>query len=173
MVEIPMTKKKEDTKTEKASKGVRAELDNKVIELENNWKRALADYQNLQKRFAEEREAIVKFANATLLMRMLPVLDNLELMAKHTDEEGLEMTIKEFKKVLDEEGLVEIQAMGRVFDAQKMDAVEMVKGEDGKVVEVIQKGYLLRDKILRPARVTIGKSLTSGSKVDNKVGRKE
>lgn len=128
----------------------------RIAELENNWKRALADYQNLQKRFVEEKESVIRFANVTLLMRMLPVLDNLELMSAHNKDEGLKMTIKEFERVLDEEGLEEIKVKGKKFDAKTMDAVETVTGKAGYVVEVIQKGYLLRDKILRPARVKVG-----------------
>ncbi|MBT6401074.1 nucleotide exchange factor GrpE [candidate division WWE3 bacterium] len=141
-----MTNKNKDKKTE----------DSKITELEANWKRALADYQNLQKRTIEEKEAIVKYSNSSLILRVLPVLDNLELMAKHNKDEGLKMTIGEFQKVLFEEGLEEILVEKKKFDVEKMDAVELVDGEPDKVVEVIQKGYMYKSKILRPARVKVG-----------------
>jgi len=141
-----MTKKNKNTKTE-----------DRIAEFEGNWKRALADYQNLQKRVAEEKEAIVKYSNSTLILRILPILDNLELMSKHNEDEGLRMTIEEFKKVLVEEGLEEIEVEDAEFDAEKMDAVEAVDGEPGKVVTVIQKGYMYKSKVLRPARVKVGR----------------
>lgn len=128
----------------------------RVTELENNWKRALADYQNLQKRVAEERESIVKFANAMLVLRVLPILDNLLMMHKHDEDAGLKMTIKEFEKILAEEGVTEIEAHGNNFDPHTMEAIEKVDGENGKVMEVLQKGYMYKNKVLRPARVKVG-----------------
>lgn len=140
-----MSKKNKDTKNE-----------DRITELEGNWKRALADYQNLEKRVAEEKESFAKYANATLILRILPILDNLELMAKHNKDEGLRMTIEEFKKTLREEGLEEIKAEDKEFNAEEMDAVEMVEGAPGKVVSVLQKGYMYKSKVLRPARVKVG-----------------
>ena len=125
-------------------------------ELENNWKRALADYRNLEKRVAEEREMFFTFANSSLVLRILPILDNLESLVKHVDDEGLKMTIKDFKRILDEEGVKEIEAEGADFDSEKMEAIEKVEGAKDKVVEVLQKGYTMKEKILRPARVKVG-----------------
>jgi len=125
-------------------------------ELENNWKRALADYRNLEKRVAEEREMFFTFANSSLVLRILPILDNLESLVKHVDDEGLKMTIKDFKRILDEEGVKEIEAEGKDFDAELMEAIEKVEGAKDKVVEVLQKGYTMKEKILRPARVKVG-----------------
>ena len=125
-------------------------------ELENNWKRALADYRNLEKRVTEEREMFFTFANSSLVLRILPILDNLESLAKHIDDEGLKMTIKDFKRILDEEGVKEIEAEGKDFDAELMEAIEKVEGAKDKVVEVLQKGYTMKEKILRPARVKVG-----------------
>ena len=141
-----MTNKKKEKTTE-----------DRIAELENNWKRALADYQNLQKRVAEEREVLIRFSNATLILRLLPVLDNIQLMAKHTKDEGVLMTIKEFERVLEEEEVKEIESAGKKFNAEEMDAVEMIKGKPGIVMEVVQKGYTLNNKVLRPARVRVGK----------------
>ena len=125
-------------------------------ELENNWKRALADYRNLEKRVAEEREMFFTFASSSLVLRILPILDNLESLVKHVDDEGLKMTIKDFKRILDEEGVKEIEAEGKDFDAELMEAIEKVEGAKDKVVEVLQKGYTMKEKILRPARVKVG-----------------
>jgi molecular chaperone GrpE len=128
----------------------------RIEELENNWKRALADYRNLEKRVAEERDIFLAFANSMLLLRLLPVLDNLEALSKHMDDEGLKMTIKDFKRVLSEEGIKEIEVEGKKFDAEKMEAIDHVDGPKDEVVEVLQKGYLMKDKVLRPARVKVG-----------------
>lgn len=132
------------------------ELQQKIEELEENWKRALADYQNLQKRVAKERRQVIDFANSVLIMKLFPVLDNLETMAKHSDEEGLEMIIKEFKRVLTEEGVEEIEAESEEFDPETMEAIESVEGEPGKVMEVTRKGYRYKNKVLRPAEVKVG-----------------
>ena len=140
------------------------ELQEKVNELENNWKRALADYSNLQKRFAEEKQDIVRFANSTLILKLLSVLDNLEMLEKHSDDESLPLVVKTFKQALLDEDVKEIEAEGKDFDSATMDAVEMVSGESGKVIEVSQKGYILKDKVLRPARVKVGKGVEKNTK---------
>lgn len=126
-------------------------------EFENNWKRALADYQNLQKRVEEEKKETISYANAILLMRFLPVLDNLKMMLMHNEDVGLKMTIKEFEKVLEEEGVMEIKCIGEGFDATKMEALELVEGTPGKVVEITKAGYMLKNKVIRPALVKVGR----------------
>jgi len=128
----------------------------KLLEMEGNWKRALADYQNLQKRTAEERLTIASFANAALLTRLLPVLDNLEKVVLYVNDSGLKLTVKEFTRVLSEEGIEEFAVLGDDFDPAAMEALETVPGEEGKVVEVINKGYRFKGKILRPAGVKVG-----------------
>jgi molecular chaperone GrpE len=141
-----MTKEKKKKQTNK----------NRIAELENNWKRALADYQNLQKRFAEEKEDYVKRANGNLLARLLPILDNLELMQEHSKDKGLDMIIDDFRCMLEEECVEEIEVEERLFDAKEMEAVEKVSGERDLVIEVMRKGYKLKNIILRPARVKVG-----------------
>ena len=152
---------------EKDSKKVHIEeLEKRINELDNNWKRALADYQNLQKRTSEERLTFVEFSNSTLIRKLLPILDNLEMLEKHLDDEGLKMIVKEFKSVIKEEGVEEIDSDGVLFDAAQMEAVEIVDGPANKVTEVLQKGYILKQKLLRPARVKVGngKNLKEGIK---------
>ncbi|HLC93736.1 MAG TPA: nucleotide exchange factor GrpE [Patescibacteria group bacterium] len=133
------------------------ELEEKIAELENNWKRALADYKNLEKRVAEEREALISFSNMVLISELLPVLDNLELLNNHLKDQGLELTIKSFKQVFENEHVHEIEALEKDFDPGVMEAVELVEGDEGKVIEVVQKGYHLKDKLIRPARVKVGR----------------
>jgi molecular chaperone GrpE len=132
------------------------ELENKVAELENNWKRALADYRNLQKRTEEEKESLVSFISGMFFKRILPVLDNLEMLEKHIDDQGLKLITKDFRQILVEEGVTEIDAAGKDFDAETMEAIETVAGEKNKIMEIISKGYMLKNKLLRPVRVKVG-----------------
>jgi molecular chaperone GrpE len=134
------------------------ELEERVAELENNWKRALADYKNLEKRTAEEKAELMTLANLVLVAQLLPILDNLELLQKHIEDTGLNMIVKELKQTLENNGLEEINAKGEDFDPLTMDASELVEGEPGKVMEIIQKGYMFKNKLIRPAKVNVGKN---------------
>lgn len=128
----------------------------KIADLENKWKRALADYANLEKRIEKEKEDFVKFTNAKLLAKMLNVLDDLELSERHLKDPGLTFICNRFREILKEEGVEEIEVLGRNFDPELMDAVETARGSKNKVVEVVLKGYKLYGKVLRPAKVKVG-----------------
>jgi molecular chaperone GrpE len=141
----------------------KASLEEQLSEMENNWKRALADYQNLQKRAAEEKISFAQYANAAVLRKLLPIMDSLEKMAEHFEDESLNMVLKDFYKLLEDENVEEIGAEGTSFDPTLMEAIEMVPGEQGKVIEVVQKGYTLKDRLLRPAKVNVG---LGGEKVE-------
>lgn len=133
-------------------------LKKEIADLTENWKRALADYQNLQKRYDRERADFVQFANASLILRLIEVLNHLERAAENLKDKGLDIVVIEFKKVLTEEGLEEIKSEGEKFDPNFMEAVETVEGKDeGKVAEVVNKGYLLNGKVLLPAKVKVFK----------------
>ncbi len=125
-------------------------------DLENKWKRALADYDNLRKRVEKQRGDLVKFAHAGLVDKLLPVLDSLEKCRQHIKDKGLDLTCEQLQKVLASEGLTEIKAQDEEFDPEKMDAVEMVRGKKNKVVEVVLKGYNLNGRVIRPAKVKVG-----------------
>ena len=132
------------------------ELEQKLSEMENNWKRALADYKNLEKRIVEERVDFVSYSTSLLISRLLNVLDNLENLEKHNGDMGFKLTLKEFRQILNEEGLLEIDTLGKDFDSNTMEAIETVEGEERKAVEVVLKGYMLKNKLLRPAKVKEG-----------------
>jgi len=132
-------------------------LQQQVDELENKWKRAMADYQNLEKRVEKEKGEFVKFYNASLIDKLLAVLDDLERAEKHIKNKGLTMAINQFKSVLKTEGVEQIKSDGEKFDPEKMDCVELAKGPKNKVVETTLKGYMLNGKVLRPAKVRVGK----------------
>ena len=134
-----------------------ATLEKKVEELENQWRRALADYQNLEKRINREQEDFIRFANEGLLDKILNVFDNLERACRAKEDRGLAMIKNEFWEVLSSEGIEKIKTKGEVFDPHLMDALELVPGKKNCVVEEVSPGYLYRGKCLRPARVKVGK----------------
>ena len=131
-------------------------------EMEGMYKRALADYQNLLKRSAEEKQEFIKYANEQIVMEILPVYDNLKESLKHigkgTEEnnwaKGIEFVVKQFKDTLANIGVTEIEAKGKKFDPNKMEAVE---GKGEKVVKILKSGYELNGKIIIPARVALEK----------------
>lgn len=129
----------------------------KLEEVVNNWKKALADYQNLEKRVAQERKSWVSGANKDLILRILPVLDTLMLANKHVKNEGLTLSIKQFTDVLKDEGVERIATQDRIFDPTLMECVATEEGEDGRVVEEVRAGYVLHGKVLRAAQVKVGK----------------
>jgi molecular chaperone GrpE len=124
--------------------------------LENQLKRALADYQNLEKRIAEEKANWIRIANKDLLLKLLPGLDNLLLAQKHTQDEGVKISIKHFLDILEQEGVRKIETVGKDFDPNLMEAVGTVQGEENKVVEETRIGYMIFDQVLRPAQVIVG-----------------
>lgn len=144
-------KSKNDKKTE--------EMQKQIDELNNNWKRALADYQNLVKRTNEEKEAFSKFANMILLLKLLPVIDTLEKTFEHTKDEGVKLALKQFEEALKESGVTEIDVLNKEFDPKTSECIEVNEGEKNNIVTKIHTtGYYIYDKILRPARVTVEKN---------------
>jgi molecular chaperone GrpE len=141
---------------DKKQEDIIKELEERNAELENNWKRALADYRNLQKRTEEERVAFAEFANSALIRQLLPIVDNLEMLDKHVKDPGLTMILKEFKNILEQEGATQIEAFEKDYDPLTMEAVETVTGPKNKVVEVISNGYLFKNKLIKPSRVKVG-----------------
>lgn len=121
--------------------------------LDDKFKRALADYQNLE-RNQHQSKLIEK---GKIISKFLPLLDGLELTHQHTQDPVTEMMVKEFKKVLNELGVGFINSdPGTQFNSHEMDCVEVVAGEKDKVVKIVQPGYQLGDVVLRPARVEVG-----------------
>ena len=121
--------------------------------LEQQLQRALADYQNQKKRFEKERVQVVKFANESLLLNLVGVV------------EGLEMTLNQFRAILERAGFKGIGVdKGDKFDGEIMEAVD---GEGEVVEEVLSNGYRLHEKVVQPARVRV-KSEARNLKIRNK-----
>ena len=133
--------------------------DASIEELENQNKRVLADYRNLENRVSQERGEWILKANKSLLLNLLPVLDTLILANKHSQgkDQNLSLSIQQFLDILKREGVVKIEAQGQSFDPNLMECIETVEGIDGKVTEEVRAGYTLYDEILRVAQVKVGK----------------
>lgn len=129
-------------------------LETRISDLESRLARALADYSNLEKRYERESGSIVKFANLNLLTRLLEVRDHLGLAAAHGDQ-SLKLILGSFDKILVDEGVTEVKTDGD-YDPTHMECQDVVPGIKNKVISVIRRGYLLGDRTLRPARVTVG-----------------
>lgn len=128
----------------------------KPEDFENRFKRVLADYANLEKRIEREKSDFIQLANAQILDKLLPVLDDLELCEEHLKDKGVSLVYNQFRGILQSEGVEEIKALGEKFNPETMDCVEMVTGPKDQVMAVILKGYLLNSKVLRPAKVKVG-----------------
>jgi molecular chaperone GrpE len=123
--------------------------------------RALADYDNLSKRIDRERQDFSKIASVSVIVKLLPVLDNLESAQVHLQDQGLAISIVEFKKILSEEGLTEIKPnVGDKFDEQKMEAIEVVKGvSNNTVAETVLVGWEFGDgMVVRHAKVKVSQN---------------
>ena len=148
-------KKHEKVQQDKKKKD---EVEEKSEELLDQLKRTLADYRNLEKRVEENRVEWIKMSNKQLLLRILPGLDALLLAEKHTQDEGIKLSIKTFLDILENEGVKKIETVGHDFDPNLMECIGAVEGDEGKVIEELKPGYMLHDKVLRVAQVTVGNS---------------
>ena len=137
----------------------------KFLDLEEKYKRALADYQNLQKRTEREKEEFLKFANSSLILKFLDIKDQLEKAEEQLKDEGLSLILKNFDQILRSEGVEEIKSEGEKFDPSLFECVGLVKVEkedlEDRVVEVVRKGYKIKvggeERVLRPSQVKVGK----------------
>ena len=133
-------------------------LKQQVDEFKNKYLRAIADYQNLEKRVGEERFELMKMANKNLLIKILPFIDNLEKAELFVKDEGLKISKDHFIQILKEAGLVEMDLFNKDFDPNFAEAIDIIPGkEENKVVEILRKGYKFEDKIIRVAQVKVSK----------------
>lgn len=136
----------------------KANVQTELDDLNNKWKRALADYQNLERRIEAEKNDFVKFANASLLLKILPALDTLVKASNQLGDQGLSLGLRQLVEGLESEGLTKIETAGKEFDSKLMECLGVGEGEENKVVEELRAGYMLNDRLLRPAQVKVGKS---------------
>jgi len=130
-----------------------------------SWQRCQADFVNYKQRAEQEKGEIIEFANSTLICNLLPIMDDLERafasVTADLDEsnwtEGIKLIYNKLKATLEAQGLTEIEARGQPFDPRLHEAVMQQEGEEGMVIEEIQKGYKFKEKVIRPSLVIVGK----------------
>ena len=164
-----------------------AELEKNVLELteklavsEDKYLRLNAEFDNYKKRVARDKEELIKYGNESLLYELLPVIDNLEMAMKHSSNDtasatgggglaqGVEITLKEFLRVIDKFGLSPIDASDKMFDPSLHHAMTQVERDDigeNMVVEEFRKGYMFREKVLRPSLVAVSKKTVRSDSV--------
>jgi molecular chaperone GrpE len=151
---------------------LREKLDAKEKEVKEHYERYLrqvAELDNFKKRINREKEDAIRYANENLIKDILPVIDNLERAIAHAQGggngkpliEGVEMVLRGLLDVFGKHGVVQVPAVGEVFDPGKHEAMAQVESsqyEPNTVVDEHHRGYLLRDRLLRPALVTVAKA---------------
>jgi molecular chaperone GrpE len=149
------------------------ELKTKAAKADENWERLLratADFDNYKKRMTRERQEAIRFANESLLEKLIPVLDNFDmaLVAANNPQAntidslktGVQMIYNQLKGVVTESGLEEIDATNQAFDPNWHEAVAQQDAagvREGQVLQQMRKGYKLRDRLIRPASVVVAK----------------
>lgn len=160
---------------------LRASLEAKEQEAKENYDRYLrqaAELENFRKRANREKDEAIRFANEALIKDLLPVVDNLERAVAHSSGggngkpllEGVELVLRGLVDVLAKHGVTPISALGQPFDPGKHEAMAQIESETSKPNTVAQehnKGYLLRDRLLRPALVSVAKAPKSQGKKNN------
>ncbi len=140
-------------------------LQNQLLELKSQLARTLADYDNLVKRVERDRQTVEKVVSLRLILKLLTVYDGLESAQSHLNDQGLAISLGEFKRVMTEEGLKEINpGVGSDFDENDMEVIEVVaessdnSGGTAKVSEVAMKGWKFEDgTVVRHAKVKVSK----------------
>jgi molecular chaperone GrpE len=154
------------------------ELQSRAAKADENWERLLrvtADFENFKKRAARERTEATQFANAALLQKLLPILDNFEMAQAAAQnaqgdklaslQTGIAMIQQQLKTALAEAGLEEMDATGKPFDPTFHEAVSQQETDgvaEGQVIQQIRKGYKLHNRLLRPAAVIVAKKPVAG-----------
>ena len=137
----------------------------KVEEYKDGWQRSVADFQNYRRRMETERAEMYQSAVGNIIKRYLPILDDLERALQARPEglawaDGIELIYRKLQSILDSEGIKRIEAEGQMFDPNFHEAIgeEHADGaESGTVIAVVRNGYMLGDKVLRPAMVRVAR----------------
>ena len=170
--ELHLHLEEERQEKEKEIEELKKKLEEKEKEFKEHHDRLLrlaADFENYKKRTTREKEDWTKFANEDLIKAILPFIDNLERAVNHAQKvadtgvliEGVRLTLQQLLQALNKFGLSSFESVGKPFDPAKHEAmlvVETNQHEPNQVVEEFQKGYLLNDRLLRPATVSVSKS---------------
>ena len=161
------TTKPEDKKTDNKA-GKEPGIEEKLAEAQDKYLRLSAEFDNYRKRTLKEKMDLTKSAGETIINNLLPVMDDferaLQVMEEATDckamKDGIDLIYAKFNEFLKGNGVKEIEAMSEEFDTDLHEAITKIPAPEkklkGKVVDVIQKGYYLNDKVIRYAKVVVG-----------------
>ena len=159
----------EQTNTSDTELSPEETLDQQLAEANDKYTRLFAEFDNYKKRTAKERIELIQTAGQGIISKLLPVLDDLDralaAMATAQDVEsvktGVDLVSSKFRKLLEQEGLKEMDVLGKPFDADFQEAITAIPApsdeQKNTVIDVVEKGYLLNDKVVRFAKVVIGK----------------
>jgi len=136
-------------------------------EMNDKYIRLYAEFDNYRKRVNKDKEELIKYANEGIIYQLLPVIDNLEMALKHSNDntssglvQGVENTLREFLRTLEKFGLNPIEAVNKPFDPSQHEAMCVIERKDieeNLVVEEFRKGYIFKEKVLRPSLVSVSK----------------
>lgn len=160
---------------EKTNNG-NGDVDNQAVELAklkveneellNNWKRTAADFENYKKRKEQEAGELLELAKEAAVFKLMPSLQSLEQVLAYAPEDerfkdwlvGLSATIRQLEKAMEELGVKKIPTVGSAFDHNLHEAVGEAAGPAGQIMEEVQPGFTLNDKVISPAKVVVGNS---------------
>ncbi len=170
----PEVKEETAAESDQDAQKALAEAKQKAEEYLDSWKRAQADFINYKRHVEQERLEIGNYANTKLILSLLPVLDDFQRafgsvtpkLAKSEWVQGIKLIERKLETTLEAQGLSPIKAMGEQFDPNLHEAVMHCKGEDGEVVQEMQKGYKLHDKVIRPSKVSVGNGEPVGEQAE-------
>ncbi|OGG17011.1 nucleotide exchange factor GrpE [Candidatus Gottesmanbacteria bacterium RIFCSPHIGHO2_02_FULL_39_11] len=152
--EVPVEKKEE--KPNDLNKK-NEELKSESAEWKAKYIRALADYQNLERRIVSQRQEDVLFASKRIILKILDVLDIFESAQKHSEDTNFLIGVNALRQFLKEEGVEKIEVLGKKFDPVIMECVEKMEDAGEIVVEELRNGYTMHGKVIRVAYVKVGK----------------
>ncbi len=138
----------------------------------DNWRRAEADLQNFKKRSEQDRDETRRYASASIIINLLPIVDDFERAFASLDShiagmtwfDGVRLIYRKLLMALENAGVRPIQSEGETFDPRYHEAVAHIDGEEGKVISEVQRGYMLHDRVLRPAMVAVGNGTADKSR---------
>lgn len=169
-VQAPETGEKQSEAKSDSGQTVTAEKspEEKMAEMQDRYLRLSAEFDNYRKRTLREKIEITKYASQDLILKILPIMDDFERALKHIDSsegcegirEGINLIYSKFSDFLKQEGVREIESLNCEFNVDLHDAVAKVQvddeGKKGRIVDVVQKGYFLQDKVIRHSKVVVG-----------------
>nr|WP_312667697.1 nucleotide exchange factor GrpE [Tissierella praeacuta] len=165
LMEEDIQEKEMESKSESLEDNLESK-DREIEELNNKLLRLQAEFVNFKKRTEKEKESTISYALESFVCSLLPIIDNFQRAMESEDNkesgfyQGIEMIYQQLMKVLNENNIEEIKSLGENFDPNFHHAVFMEESdeyEEGKITEVLQKGYMLKDKVIRPSMVKVAK----------------